>query len=466
MVQIILIEDNDELRNLLKINLKTYLGVDVRIKKNAADTIKFLNIFQKFSLIIATTRISHENTAKILISYVRKRPHLSLILLGYLASETEIKKSDEKNIVNIREIANWEKIIRLSGEILGIDTLSLNQDVPQDYIPIPIYYFYELTKIPCDVFIRIKKDTIEDHYIKKFHTNGIINKKDIQNYEEQNLKEFYVLKKMEKYFSAFISNQFMEKIKDRKLSEQERLVVMSKSYDIVAKKIVDLVIDEFVIKMINSIISTMVQSIENNSHINVLLFNIVNSPIGFIYQHAYMTCAVASACVRETSISKDHKVFQKIAFASCFQNISLSQDENLAKIFNLDDLEERKLNEDSKNLVLHHALESYNLIRNYEQIPLGADTLIKQHHGSLSGVGFLTSDVENFSILSRIFLISSDFVHYFLTYKEKSRAQGGKLLPIMSVLQKKYFSPKAKSTFNLLDRTFMKRERVRGQRYE
>ena len=73
MAQIVLAHENQNLRNLLEINLKTFLRLNVVLRENALEIIKLLKFMPEISLIIASTRLGEEKTAEILFNHVKKK---------------------------------------------------------------------------------------------------------------------------------------------------------------------------------------------------------------------------------------------------------------------------------------------------------------------------------------------------------------------------------------------------------
>ena len=276
------------------------------------------------------------------------------------------------------------------------------------------------------------------------------------------LKKCSFQKKWRNALHLFVSRQLSHKITTPPSSYKDKLQLMAKGHDIIHREFTGPHFDEDIIKLTDNIILSMVNSVQHDSQINSLLLKIFNSELGFIYQHAHMSFIIASNCIRETPMYEDSKAFYTLAFASFFQNISLAGHEDLAKIFDEKGLNDMELDEDSRKMVTQHALHSYNIVKEFHDRPRGTELLIKHHHGSTEGIGFMQSNIDRFSELDRIFLISSDFVHYFISYKEKNQREGGKLVPIMYALQKRYSTPRGKSTFHLLDKTLLKHNNIKG----
>ena len=103
---------------------------------------------------------------------------------------------------------------------------------------------------------------------------------------------------------------------------------------------------------------------------------------------------------------------------------------------------------------MSHALESYHFIQDYQDIPQGVSDLVKHHHGNSYGIG-LTSNTRALSDLSKIFALSSHFVHLLLAYKEgvKTKTEG----PIITVLRQHYPDASALNTLKILEQVVNKK---------
>lgn len=450
MAQIVLIEKDKTLRELLQINLATYTKTKVILRENAKDALELMEVVE-LDAVICSDRIGDEETASVILDYTRSKGHTPpVIVIG------DPPPHQEGEIIHIKDRKSWAPVIREAAKLLGLDAVKLDGSFSMDHVPIPAHYLNFIESVPCDIFIRIKQSPTQFQFIKRLHADDAFTQEDIAKYERQGLTHFYIPKGMERYFTGFVSTKIVSKLEDESLSYREKLDIMGNGYYVASREIMRLGFTTATMQLVDTIITTMVDTIKNIPKVNALLLGIVNSKTGFLYRHAHMSCAIATACVQETPIYEDRKVFDKLAFAAFFQNVSLIEDEELARISSQEELEGKNLGDDDAEKVLRHALRSCETIQTFKKVSPGADVLVKHHHGSFEGVGFLT-DMENLPELSRIFVISSDFAHKFLSYTDEGKRSGGKLVPIMTLLKGSYSGPRAKGTFHLLDKAMDKR---------
>src|SRR5690606_32314136 len=110
--------------------------------------------------------------------------HIPLIILGSCPDLAH------ENLL-LQDPISWEIVIKEAAKRLGV-SLDTNQKIKNEYVPVNLHYFYEITRTPCDIFIRIRKGKDEFQYVKRIHQKDVFDKETIVRYESQGLKEFYV----------------------------------------------------------------------------------------------------------------------------------------------------------------------------------------------------------------------------------------------------------------------------------
>ena len=126
------------------------------------------------------------------------------------------------------------------------------------------------------------------------------------------------------------------------------------------------------------------------------------------FKHCQLNAFISAFIVERLDWgTKEHA--EKMAFISFYHDILLTKKEYII-IDNNKDLENSNLNDSEKELVKNHAYRTSLLIQKLSRSPIGADSLIKQHHGMLSGIGFESKRFSNnLSPLTIIFIIAEAF---------------------------------------------------------
>lgn len=448
MAQVLLIEENKNLRELLSLNLTTYVGVEVIPRKNAEDAIDLMRILPNIDLIITAEKIGAEQTAHDLCDFIVDNGiETSLIVMGAVPPKAQAFG------VSVENPKEWEKIIQLSTKLLGITPKILEKKVLPDYVPIPIHYFYPLTFCCCDVFIRIRKSAEEFQFVKRVHAGDPYSKDMVKKYEDQGLKSFYIEREMQKNFTNFVSDQLVARLDSDGLDEDEQIELLRQSHGIAIREIHKLGFTSATIQLTDSIVKNMVTSFKKNPVMSSLLHKIVNSESSYLYQHSHMSSVVASECLKNLDLDEP-KNHQLLAYAAFLKDVSLVDKPHMAKITTFEELENAELNEEDWDLVFNHAMEASLLVQKNPEAPLGVDEIMRCHHGAFNGKGFSTQ-CQKLTTLSKIFVIACEFVKELLLYKEK----GGKPKPIIDELYARYNSPEMTIVIRALEKTLKKRTR-------
>ncbi|PIK15699.1 hypothetical protein [Halobacteriovorax sp. JY17] len=444
MSQVILIEENENLRDLLAINLKTYVGSEVIPRSTAAEAIDLLNILPNVDLIITQDRVGDENTASILLNYLKESDsEVSMIVNG------PFDHVDEEKLIVIKEEKDWETIISTSAQVLGVSIESLEKRVLPEFIPVEVRYFLPLDSSCCDVFIRIKKTATEYQFIKRIHAGDHYSKSLVEKYIEQGLSFFYIPKEFQNNFTNFVSDHLSQKLDENNFkSLDKKIEVIAQSYEIALQEIKKLGFNSATIQLTDSIVKSMVSASKDSPEVNQVLHKVINSKSGYLYQHGHMTSIVANEIAKNLGIDQE-LITQRLAYASFFKDISFVDNEDLAKISTFEELESSSLNEEDWDLVFNHALDGALLIRKHPEAPIDVDTIIKNHHGTTNGKGFSTNSMNKLPQESKIFIIACEFVRELLDFKER----GGKPHPIVDELYKTYSSPEMVKIIKALEKT-------------
>jgi HD-GYP domain-containing protein (c-di-GMP phosphodiesterase class II) len=447
MAQVLIIEDNINLKELLTLNLTTYVGVEVIPRQSAADALDLMNILPTIDLVITKEKIGDEFTAQAIAKFIKSEGRdTSLIVLGALPAEARDFG------VFVPNPKDWEKVIQLAAKLLGINPKSLEKKVLPDYIPIPIEYFLPLPMSCCDVFIRIRKSADEFQFVKRVHSGDSYSKDMIRKYIEQGLKNLYIPREMQKNFTNFVSDQLVSLLDDQGLNTEEQIDLLRHGHQIAIKEIHKLGFTSATIQLTEAIVKSMVDSFKKYPEMSGLLHKIVNSETSYLYQHSHMASVVASECLKNLTLDepKNHQI---LAYAAFLKDISLVDKPHLAKITSYEELEGAQLSDEDWDLVFNHPLEASVLILKNPEAPLGVDEVMRCHHGSSNGKGF-SVQCQKLTTMSKIFVISCEFVKELLTFKEK----GGKPKPIIDELYKKYDSPEMTLVIRALETTLKRRK--------
>lgn len=438
MSQTILIEPDEGLKKIFTLNLTTYALTDVVDRTNAKDTIELLKILPSISLIICKNEVDGEKTAVILANFLKEEElDIPLIILGEckeLASE----------YLTLKYPISWEILVKHAANTLGVSEDLVNKKKEPAFVPIDSFYFYDIKHTPCDVYIRIKKENNEYHFVKRLHNQDRFTLEDIKKYEAQGLKKFYVPKDYQQYFVTFVTNSIIAELEKNDLTLKERLATNANAFDIVRDQINLAGLDKASTELADSCIQSMVKSINSAPKLADLLKELLSNKISYAYQHAHLVAVIGDFILSKQTWYKPQHL-DIFTFVSFFSDITLKSAEEI-RINSTTDLEKSGLSDAQIQNVSSHALSASELVMDHPSQTPDMITIIKEHHGANDGIGFAEEPGEELHPISRVFIVSDAFVKIMLSPEGPKNKKD-----ILSILYAQYTNEKFQKIIKVLE---------------
>ncbi len=441
MSQTILIEPNEDLRKIYSLNLNTFAGTDVIIRQNADDAIQLLSILPTISLIVTKNRVGQENTAQRLTEHLKSEMlDIPLMVLG------EAPEVGDRAVC-LADPISWEKMVQQAAKFLGVTPEDLARRVKPDFVSMGLSYFYDITQTPCDVFIRIKKGPGEFQYVKRIHSKDTFDFAAIKKYEDQGLKEFFIQRDYQQYFTTFVTNSLVKKLEREDISMEDRILTTAHSYDVVADQVVKIGLDQATVELADAGINSMIKSVKDSPQLSGLLKFLFTSKVSLAYQHSHLIAVMCQYILSKQSWYQP-KHLEVLSFVSFFSDITLKSHEQIT-IQNDEDLRNSNLDDDARQAVLTHARDAAAILEKHPGANEYIRTVLLQHHGKLDGVGFNDSPGEDLHPLSKVYIISDAFVKTLLRPDMPSTKR-----EILPLLYAKYTNPSYQKIIKALEQKF------------
>ena len=441
MSQTILIENNEDLKKIYSINLNTFVGTDVIHRKNAEDAIELLRILPQVGLVITQAKLEGIETALKIHQFIKQEGlGTAMIVLGEcrpLANE----------VICLKEPVSWEVLIKQAAQLLGVSLQDSVSKVKPDFIPVGINYFYDIQRTPCDVYIRIKKGPNEFQYVKRIHSKDVFDKTDIQKYEEQGLKEFYISKDYVQYFTTFLTNNIVQKLEREDLTLEDRILTTANAHDIVRDSIQAVGFDEASIELSHASINSMVKSVKNSPQIAQLLKFLFSNKVSYAYQHCHMLALMCHYVLSKQSWYRPEHL-ETLSFVSFFSDVTLKS-HNQMQIMSMRDLAESPLTDDEKRQVLNHAKDAVELLAGHPDANDYIKTVLMQSHGKTNGIGLEDNPSEDLHPLSKVFIVADTFVKILLNPAMPSSKKD-----ILQLLSARFINPSYQKIIKALEQKF------------
>lgn len=441
MSQTILIEPNEELRKIYSLNLNTFAGTDVIIRKDADDAIQLMRILPTISLIVVKNKVGAETSAVKIFQYLQEtHMDVPMMVLGDCAPLQE-------KVLCMPEPVSWEQLVQSAAKLLGVTPEDLAKRVTPEFVAVGLSYFYEINQVPCDVYLRIRKAPGEFQFVKRIHSKDHFDASVIKKYEDQGLQELYIQHDYRQYFTTFVTNSLVKKLERDDLGLEERILTTARSYDVVTDQVTSVGIDASIVELADASIKSMISSVKNSPQLTQLLKFLFSSKVSFAYQRCHLIAVMCQYILSKQSWYQP-KHLEVLSFVSFFSDITLKSTKQIY-VNGDDDLRNLDLTDEERTAVMTHARDAAALLKDHPGANEYIKTVLLQHHGKLDGVGFEENPGEELHPLSKVFIVADAFVKTLLRPDLPSTKKD-----ILPILYAKYQHPSYQKIIKALEQKF------------
>jgi response regulator RpfG family c-di-GMP phosphodiesterase len=417
MNKILVISDDKLLSQLYVTNLEVYLNAKVDLAESVDSAIKTIAKNLDFHLIISLSSIDDQNVVEELNRIFREK---EIIIPIIAVGEIKLENSE---VIEVRSYYSIQNIIRSAAKILGVTAKSMAEKAVPKYFPFDIDFVAKMKKAPVNLYFETIKDEKSEYNLllnKDADSQDIIGKMKSNGVEKIYVNAFDRLQLVNSITLNLCDILTSGKLKNK----EDKSSAIETSMSFVASSIVSNEISSEIVKLASSCSKIMTEVVQDTPSLKALLTLILNNKNGFIYTHSMLSAYVAAHIVKQVPWGGDSHL-DKINFVLFFHDITLGPlfekypdyktEENL--------LYANVLTEDEKDLLLNHARLSAELVTGLRKCPIGADLLIKQHHGIGNGIGFAAEFRDDISPLSKIIIVSEAFVEELMYKKDKGSGE-------------------------------------------
>lgn len=419
MKKILIVSNNEFLNILYVMNLEVYLGVGTTLVESTSDAIELLKGKTKFDLILTLEVIKRENSSQAITKHLKSYGQKIPIISTGAAQDEEIGD----NYFAIAGKYNVQNILKTSAKILGVTAKQMAELDVGKYYPISVAPLLGFIKAPCRIYINQNNSYKSivgpadpmGTLFSELNSNGI--EKVFVNSQDRlviiNSISLTLIKKITMQLESLADDSPIEK----------KIEALSSGYEFAAANLFSS--DEIKTQMQEIAVASakvMGAVAKDNSSVKGLMDIMLSNRDGYIFTHSMIVSYVTYHMIKNVSWGGEGQV-EKINFVLFFHDIFLAPIYLKHPDLKIESalLENEKLSEKEKDTILNHAKLAAELVVSYKRCPLGADVLIKQHHGMKKGKGFVKIYMEDLSPLSKIILIAEMFVEEFLTAHEANQ---------------------------------------------
>ncbi len=280
-----------------------------------------------------------------------------------------------------------------------------------DFVSVEIANFYQLSNPCCDIYIKMTKAG-EEHFVKRIYANDILDKDIVRRYEQNNLTHFFVQKEDFKKLMGQILSQSLTKVVKAFKEDKKVMEVSSDTFEISQNLLNEIGITPQTVKLAKTSIVAMTKTVSSSKKLSTMLRSLLENETTYAFKRNYLASLFFYQIIPNLGWGRGEQLKQtmdKVCYICFFHDIVL-REEKLLKIHSLDDMEQVDLSESERKLVLEHANMTTTLLQEISGIPTGIDVIVRQHHGSLNGVGFPDVYTSNLSPLAICFIVIEKYV--------------------------------------------------------
>lgn len=406
MSKILVVSDNEFINLLYVINMEVYLNSKVTLVKSVAEA-QALIPKEQFDIILSLATINKEEAGAAIVAFLKSHAKKIPVIITGAASDEMIGE----NVYGIAGKFSVPTLLKSCAKILGITAKQMSELNVGAFYPVSIEALKGLTKAPCHIYrnadakkFLVRQDDPMDSIIADLAREGT--------------PQVYVSSGDRLVITNKISLTLIDKITaslkelDAAAPVEKKVQALSDGYEFAAANLFSSdEIKQQMQEIASASARVMGDVAKESTSVKSLMAIMMSNKDGYIFTHSMITSYVAYHMIKNVTWGGEGQV-EKINFVLFFHDIFLAP--IYLKFPNLQSepalMENDLLNEKEKDIVLNHAKLAAELVVSYKRCPMGADVLIKQHHGMKKGKGFVKFYMEDLSPLSKILLIAEMFV--------------------------------------------------------
>jgi hypothetical protein len=418
---IVLVDNLKRSSQLYTVGLEAYVGAVVVEFSTIDEAVDYIG--SNTPAIVITRGTFDQRDAGIkfaqLIDQNKLKTHL--IIIGHSKVSVHEATIFEDN-VEVRDV------IKKCAAFLGVTAKAMAEKDVGEYYPIKLSLICPNLVLVCPIY---KKNN--DSFSKFLDIGNKLHPEILTILNSTGEKEIFVEAAHRLRFVNSISVFLAELMADDRLTLEDTILFSNNSYSIIRDSARRMMISPVIIQSTEGNISTMLSITQRIPKLNQLL-KMATSNVNLIFKHSLLTCFVASHIIDKMEWGNNEQKV-KIAFVSFFSNLLLNEDDYIF-IHSDEDLELLNLSEKERENVWNHSLNAAKLMsKYYTSLPMGVETIVKQHHGNRYGMGF-AHHPSTISPLALLYIITDEWVSLILKAERRK-------LPLtrsesLSIIKNKY----------------------------
>ncbi len=409
-MQVFAFTDNPEFQALLEVEVKEITGARPIVRNTVEELKSLLSIFESIPFLVIDYPENMSSVVE-LKEFLRlsKQSIKKIFVLGSDAESSETIK-----VFSRMEIA--ELLDALKGHVAP-------KDLPvYSWTAIPLCTLIHFQSLPFDLYIRLS----DQKYVKRIPAYEKVDQDVIDGFKAKNIDSLYCEKRFNRDFSMMLINNMINKIDRAYSNVDEAQEANAEVFETTREIIQNLGLSGRVIEVCEAAIEKMcLDVLSDPGEFSGYLLSLKNNKnLAFQYKLITLTNYIGTQLIQDMNLSNQPDQVMKLIFASFFCDMTLT---NPGLLYHRKGEDAGALSLDEQNQVNFHALKASELVTNYKNSPKEVAIIIRQHHGSFSGIGFPDEKSNQLLPLSKVLVVSQELAFAILSNDET---------PAMEVLKK------------------------------
>lgn len=428
-MQIFAYTENLNMKTLLEMECKELLGIKPVLHDSCEDLKYVLSIFQSIDLLVIDVPLDERRNKQLydILQYSRNKIKKILIYGDNEWPDYQFFSRSE-----ITEL--FEEIKKCSG---------VDKRAAEEWTAIPISTLIHFQSLPFDLYIKLS----DQRFVKRIPAYEVVSFEVTEALFQKGVTDLYCDRKYKREFSMMLINNMINKVERTYSSYSLDLLAQQEVFKTTREIVQSLGISGRVIEVCEASVARMMKSVmskddELRSFIQCLS---KDRKLNFHFKLINLTNYIGGQLILEMAMPQHEEQVRKLICASYFCDMTLTNPGHLYHR-KADDAGALTLHE--QNEVNFHALKASEIVSKNKDIETEVAVVIRQHHGSFSGIGFPVEKSSQLLPLSKILIVSQELAFAILTQTE---------VPAMDVLKeqlRKIQSESLRELVNVLENTF------------
>lgn len=397
-MQVFAFTDNPEFQALLEVEVKEITG-HRPIVRNTIDELKsLLGIFESIQYLI----IDYPENLNLVVELKEFLQRSKQSINNIFVIGSDVESSDTIKVFSRIEIAEMFESIKGHFSPKELPVFS--------WTAIPLCTLIHFESLPFDLYIRLS----DQKYVKRIPAFEKVDSVVIESFKAKKIDALYCEKKYNRDFSMMLINNMINKV-DRTYPNVESEIRANEEVFSTTREIIqNLGFSGRVIEVCEATIEKMCLDVLNDpGEFSAYLLSLKNNKnLAFQYKLITLTNYIGTQLIHDMNLPNQPDQVMKLVSASFFCDMTLS---NPGLLYHRKAEDSEALSLHEQNEINFHALKASELVANYKNTPKEVSLIIRQHHGSFSGIGFPEEKSSQLLPLSKVLVVSQELAFSILS---------------------------------------------------